>query len=118
MFNVLTIRYLLMYFPQLAFLTVMVRKMTKPILFLIVVLFAFLFGLAVIMYSLYSTKVAVFRNGLTTLLSVGRFALGGLMNWRELADYYPLMFCLLMILGLVFLTLMLQALPIAIFVSH
>merc|ERR1712048_386240 len=118
MFNGLFFRYLLMYFPQLAFLSEMVGKLTKPLFFLLVIVGLFLFAFATLLYGFYSTKVEFYRNGLVAIISLFRFAHGGLRDWKALSEDNSIMYPVVMLVGLVFLTMVLNTMPIAIMASH
>mmetsp|Transcript_79697 Transcript_79697/g.221785 ORF Transcript_79697/g.221785 Transcript_79697/m.221785 type:complete len:934 (-) Transcript_79697:125-2926(-) len=118
MFNMLFFRYLLMYFPQLTFLTVMVKKVTKPLISVLTVILLFLSVVAFVFYALYSTKIDSYRNLIIVLMSTFRFAHGGLRDWLLLKLQHPAAWLLLMMMVCVMLPMILNHLPVAVMLSH
>jgi len=107
-----------MYFPQLTYLTTMVKKVSKPIAYLVFIMLLFFFAFSTLLYALYSTKMEGFRNFLYTTVTVVRFMQGGIQDWKVLAQDYSFMWPVIMIIAFLFNNMVLGALPIAIFASH
>jgi len=114
----LFLRYLLLYFPYLHTLTIMVRKLVKPLAWAFflsaIAISAFFF----IFYLLFSSYVFEFRNGMWATLEVFRFACGNFRNWYQLYSIWSTVFLLLMIVALVLIKHLLLSLPISLMLSH
>jgi len=118
MFNSLFFRYLLMYFPQLVFLTSMVKKVAKPILFLLTLLLIALFCFGCLFYSLYGSKHYAFRSFLMAAMSTFRMAQGGFDNWYDMYLLHPFIWTASIAVAFVLITLIMNNLVVAIMLSH
>lgn len=79
----LSVRYFLMYFPEMTATTMMVHRVAKPLavtFFFLVCSFAF-FGM--MFYLILGDSIYGFRNWMSTMLATVQFAHGGLKNWRD-----------------------------------
>jgi len=118
LFNILFVRYLLLYFPQLSHLTLMVKKVFPPLLTNLVFLFVTLFAVGIGAFALYSDRSYAFRNGVSTMLAMLLFAQGRIQSWYTLYGMHETVFLIGLCFSLVLVTLILNHLPVAIMLSH
>lgn len=117
-FNFLFLRYLLMYFPQLAFMGAMVRRLMKPILSVLFFLFGAVLAIGVWLYAMYSADVYDFRDIISTATQTIRFIGGGVDGWFQLYTKSPSTWIILISISFVLVSVTLNALVVAIMFSH
>jgi hypothetical protein len=116
-FNILFVRYLLMYFPQLAFLQQMVRKVAKPLTVAFLLILAYLLTLSLVLFTFFSTHVYDFKELSFSFLTTLRFAFGGMKDWKQLYAIYPNSWNIIMTITFVIFTMVLNNLAISILLS-
>merc|ERR1719482_1970229 len=87
--NFLLLRYLLMYFPQLAYMQQMVRKVAKVLVYVLLLVFVVLGCFGVMFYAMYSQTHFTYRNILWTVMSIFMFANGAFQDWQALYAHHP-----------------------------
>uniref|UniRef100_A0A7S2IEF8 Polycystin cation channel PKD1/PKD2 domain-containing protein n=1 Tax=Alexandrium andersonii TaxID=327968 RepID=A0A7S2IEF8_9DINO len=116
--NALLFRYLLMYFPQLSFLTAMVSKLVKPLWYTFLFLAAAFLVFATFLYVMYSAQNNDFRNFVVAVAQSVKFAQGGASNWYELYTEYATLYTIVNLIGFIVIQLMLSNVPLAVMLSH
>lgn len=114
----LSFRYFLVYFPEMHHITMMIHRMTKPVLVTLFLLSLALLGFAQAFYMIFSDQQYEFRNWLVTFLAVLQFAHGGFLNWKDVYSDYAYTWIFLMIVAFIVFTLNLNNILIAVLVSH
>jgi len=116
--NVLFVRYTLMYFPFVHFLTKMVVKITKPLLFTLFFLVCGFTVLGVFFYVMYCTSSGRFYDIPSTLMETVLVAQGGITNWQPLWELHSGLWTLVFFTGFVVISLILQNVTLAVMLSH
>jgi len=116
--NIIYFRYFLTYFPQVYYLTCMVRKLVKPLLTALLFLLVAFFVFGIWFYAMFGSTEAEFHGPVITFLSVCHFAQGGLRNWDKLMVSFPILWRVLMVCTFVFVSLFLNNMALAIMISH
>lgn len=115
---VLSFRYALVYFPEMRYTTMMIKRVTKPVLVSLLLLLMALAGFSVLFYLVFSDQQYEFRNWLGTTMGVLQFAHGGFMQWESMYNQYAWTWYVLMIASFLVFTLNLNNIMIAVLVSH
>merc|ERR1719424_1595824 len=100
------------------YLTLMIKRVAKPVFVALVMLFASLLCFSVIFYMMFSDDLLEFRNGLATLMSVLQFAHGGFVGWKDIWSEHFWSWSFLILASFIVFTLNLNNLLIAVLVSH
>lgn len=114
----LSFRFALVFFPEMKYTTMMIRRVTMPVLVtLLMNIFAFA-GFAVLLYLTFSDHQFAFRNWLTCIMSLMSFAHGGILKWETLYRQYAWTWYFLVVASFFIFTLNLNNVLIAVLVSH
>jgi len=116
--NSLLFRYLLMYFPQLSFLTAMVGKLVKPLWYTLVLTIVAFLVFAIFLYVMYSAQHEQFRSFILSFAMALKFAQGGISDWYDLYSEYATLYTIVILIGFVVIQLMLSFMPLAVMLSH
>lgn len=116
--NLMFYRYLLMYLPQLSFVSKMVSKASKPLCYTLFYLFCGFVAFGTFMYGLFSSKFHEYRNVPVTIISSIKLMMGGVHNWWPLYQDSPVMFGVVMAIFFVVITIFVNNLALAIMLSH
>lgn len=114
----LSFRYFLVYFPEMRYITQMIRRVTIPVMvsfFLIILCFA---CYCVLFFMTFGDQQYEFRDWQVTTMAVLQFAHGGFTKWEDIYQEYAWTWYILMIGAFVIFTLNLNHILIAVFVSH
>jgi len=114
----LSFRYFLVFFPQMAYITMMIKRVTKPVMVALFVLLLALASFAACFFLIFSDQQYEFRNWLVTVMAVLQFAHGGFLHWKDLYQDYAWTWFFLMTGSFVVFTMNLNNILIAILVSH
>lgn len=114
----LSFRYALVYFPEMRYTTMMIQRVTMPVLVtLLMSIFAFA-GFAVMLFLIFSDEQYAFRNWLTCIMSLISFAHGGILKWEKMYRQYAWTWYFLVLASFFVFTLNLNNILIAVLVSH
>jgi len=116
--NMLFVRYTLMYFPFVSFLSKMVTKIFKP---LITTLFFLVLGFmvcGVFFFVMYCQNQLRFYNVPSVFMETVIVAQGGLADWQELWEQHSGLWTMVFFSGFVIMTLILQNVTLAVMLSH
>jgi len=114
----LSFRFFLVYFPEMRYITLMIRRVTKPVIVSLSLLVISMLAFATVFYIVFSDHHHQFRNWLVTFMSVLQFAHGGFMHWEGLYEDYAWTWYFLMVAAFLVFTLNLNNILIAVMVSH
>jgi len=118
LFSALFLRYLLLYFPYLHTVTVMVRKVTKPLLYSLLLIGVAFSVVALVLYTMYGDYLLGYRNNMWIFMEMFRFGSGTVSDWHTLYRIWPITFGIVMIASLVLFKHLLFNLPLSIMQSH
>jgi hypothetical protein len=116
--TLLSVRYFLMYFPEMEATSMMVKQVVTPLgVTLLFLGFAFA-GLGIAFYVILGSNIYDFRGPLSTFMSIIRLAHGGIMSWRDFYQDYPMTWWFLMLAIFIIFNVNLNNFAIAVMVSH
>uniref|UniRef100_A0A7S4UEZ8 Polycystin domain-containing protein n=1 Tax=Alexandrium monilatum TaxID=311494 RepID=A0A7S4UEZ8_9DINO len=116
--NLQLFRYALMYFPHLAFLTAMVSKLLKPLLYILLFSLMAFTVYANFLYVMFSSSQRAYSTFSRTIMEAIRHMMGGTRGWQELYNLHPTLFTVVHIGGFGVIQLMLNSMALAVMISH
>jgi hypothetical protein len=114
----LSVRYFLMYFPEMSATTMMVHRVVTPLTVTFFFLCCAMAFFGTMFFLILGDTVFEFRNWMSTLMSTVQFAHGGFKNWENLQTNYAWSWWWLMMAAFLTFTVNLNNFAIAVLISH
>jgi len=114
----LWLRYLLMFFPQLFYMTSMVTKVKNPLFYVLLCLVGAFLVLGTFLYVMFSSTFPLFRSYFYAVCQAIEFTQGTFEGWYVLYEEHEVLWTIIVILALTLIRFMLNNMVVAVMMSH